>query len=326
MTSRKTDRLLVEAVNRDYGFYLRAGPPIVDTRTAYQEMEVFDSPMFGRMLRLDNVFQTSERDEFFYHENMCHIPAISHPGPRKALVIGGGDGGAVEELLKHNTMRRVVLAELDEGVVAAAKRYLQPIHRGAFEDPRLEVRIGDGKAFIESGAEQFDQIVIDLTDASGPSLALYTTEFYQACRRVVGEGGVISLHCESPIAHPQTFNRIVKTLQTAFQIVRPYLVYVPVYGMLWGMACASDRVDPLTLSETEVDRRIADRGLTHLQFYNGATHRAVFALPNFVKDLLAQDAAPLSVDTPVADEVIATEERGSLELVERPRAAVRSGR
>jgi len=307
----------VEAVNRDYGFYLRVGEPIVQTRTAYQQMEVFDSPMFGRMLRLDNVFQTSERDEFFYHENMCHIGAISHPRPRRALVVGGGDGGAVEELLKHSTIERVVLAELDEGVVEAAKRYLQPIHRGAFGDPRLEVRIGDGKAFIESGAEQFDQIVIDLTDASGPSLALYTKEFYRACREAVGAGGVVSLHCESPVAHPKTFNQIVKTLQAAFKIVRPYLVYVPVYGTLWGMACASDSVDPLALSEDEVDRRIADRGLKDLQFYNGATHRAVFALPNFVKELLTQPAEPFSVNMPVADEVIGIDQRGGLEVVER---------
>jgi spermidine synthase len=317
MSDAKSDRFLVEAVNRNYGFYLRVGPPVVESRTAFQQMEVFDSPMFGRMLRLDNVFQTSERDEFFYHENMCHIGAVSHPNPRKALVIGGGDGGAAEELLKHNTMQRVVLAELDEGVVEAARAHLAPIHRGVFADPRLEVRIGDGKAFIESGVEQFDQIVIDLTDASGPSLALYTREFYRDCRKVVGEGGVISLHCESPIAHPQTFNQIVKTLQSVFKVVRPYLVYVPIYGTLWGMACASDTVDPLALTEAEVDRRIRERGLQHLQYYNGATHRAVFALPNFVQRLLEQPAEPLTVDTPVAQEVVPTEERGFLELRDR---------
>jgi spermidine synthase len=314
MSAAKAGRFLVESVNRDYGFYLRVGEPILDARTQFQKMEVFDSPMFGRMLRLDNVFQTSERDEFFYHENMCHIGAISHPHPRKALVIGGGDGGAVEELLKHRTMERVVLAELDAGVVESAKQYLKPIHRGVFDDPRLEVRIGDGKAFIESGVEQFDQLVIDLTDASGPSLALYTREFYRACREVVGAGGVISLHCESPIAHPQTFNQIIKTLQSVFGIVRPYLVYIPIYGTLWGMACASDTVDPLALSEEQVDSRIRERGLQHLQYYNGATHRAVFALPNFVQRLLEQPAQPLTVNTPVAQEVVPTEERGFLEL------------
>jgi len=319
MTDLERNPFLVEAVNRDYGFFVRTAASIVDAHTRFQKIEVFDTPMFGRVLRLDNVFQTSERDEFFYHENMCHIGAIAHPGPRSALVIGGGDGGAVEELLKHNTMQRVVLAELDAGVVEAAKQHLQAIHRGAFGDPRLEVRIGDGKAFIESGVEQFDQIVIDLTDASGPSLSLYTREFYAACRRAVGTGGVVCLHCESPIAHPRTFNQIVKTLESVFRIVRPYLVYVPLYGTLWGMACASDAVDPLALSEAEVDSRIAERGLTHLQYYNGAMHRAVLCLPNFVKALLQQPAEPLTAGTPMAEEVVATEDRGYLEVVERSR-------
>jgi spermidine synthase len=129
----------------------------------------------------------------------------------------------------------------------------------------------------------------------------------------------VSLHCESPIAHPQTFNQIVKTLQSVFGIVRPYLVYVPLYGMLWSMAFASDTVDPVALSEDEVDTRIAQRGLTHLQYYNGAMHRAGFCLPNFVKELLAQPAAPLTATTPPAGEVVATEERGYLDVVERTR-------
>jgi spermidine synthase len=131
---------------------------------------------------------------------------------------------------------------------------------------------------------------------------------------------LISLHCESPIAHPHTFNQIIKTLQSVFKVVRPYLVYIPIYGTLWGMACASDTVDPLALSEAEVDRRIAERGLTHLQYYNGATHRAVFSLPNFVRELLKQPAEPLTVNTPVAQEVVPTEERGFLELRELPRS------
>lgn len=316
MSPARSGRFLLEQVNADFGFFLRAREPLLDTHTRLQKIEVFDTPMFGRVLRLDGVFQTSECDEFFYHENLCHIGAISHDHPRSALVIGGGDGGAAEELLKHRTIRRVVLAELDEGVVEAAKRHLEGIHRGAFDDPRLVVRIGDGKTFVERGEEQFDQIVIDLTDAFGPSAALYTREFYSACRRAVGEAGLICLHCESPVAHPQTFNRIVKTLESVFRIVRPALVYVPIYGTLWGMACASDSIDPLSLSEAEVDRRIMERGLSRLQYYNGAMHRAGLALPNFVRELLARPAEPLSSGSPVMGEILAAVDRGRLELIE----------
>jgi len=305
---------LVEQVNANYGFFLRVEPPVYQGRTQFQDIEVFDTPMFGRVLRLDNVFQTSDRDEFFYHENMCHVPAIAHPCPRRALVIGGGDGGAAEELLKHSTMEQVVVAELDPGVVDAAKQYLGGIHRGVFDDLRLDMRIMDGKAYIETTQDRFDQIVIDLTDASGPSLALYTREFYSACRRVLGASGVLSLHVESPVAHPGTFNRIIKTLQAVFGIVRPYLVYVPTYGTLWGMACASDRVDPLACSAVEVDTRITARGLHDLQYYNGDTHRAVFVQPNFVRALLEINVPPFTSEDLVSSEVIPTEERGKLVL------------
>lgn len=316
-TASSDDRFLVEQVNPNYGFFLRAEPPLLKGRTRFQDIEVFDTPMFGRVLRLDNVFQTSDRDEFFYHENMCHVPAIAHPAPRRALVIGGGDGGAAEELLKHKTMEQVVIAELDPDVVDVAREHLGRIHNDVFDDARLDVRIMDGKHYIETTPDRFDQIVIDLTDASGPSLALYTREFYGACRRVLGEQGVLSLHLESPIAHPNTFNRIVKTLQCAFRTVRPYLVYVPTYGSLWGMACASDLVDPLTLSAWQVDARIEERGLRNLQYYNGDTHLAVLAQPNFVRQLLLQPAEPLSVDNVVTGEVVPTEERGKLVLERR---------
>lgn len=310
-------RYLVEQLNEDYGYYLRVGESVAQGHTRFQQMELFETPMFGRVLRLDGVFQTSEKDEFFYHENIVHVPAITHAAPHSALVIGGGDGGAAEELLKHNSMERVVLAELDEGVVEAARRHLGGIHLGAFDDPRLELRIMDGKAYVEGTADRYDLVVLDLTDPSGPSQALYTREFYQACRGILNPGGIVALHVESPISRPRTYNRIVKTLQAAFPMVRPYLVYVPLYGTWWGMATASEGPDPLAYSEEQVDRRIAGRGLSGLQFYNGATHRAVFALPNFVRDILAQTAEVITVDSPPLEEEIALNLGRKLVLEER---------
>jgi spermidine synthase len=280
-------------------------------------MEVLDTPMFGRVLRLDGAFQTSEKEEFFYHENIVHVAAITHPAPRTALVIGGGDGGAAEELLKHNSMERVVVAELDEGVVDAAKRHLGAIHRGAFDDPRLDLRIMDGKAYVETTTDRYDLIVLDLTDPRGPSQALYTREFYTACGKVLNPGGLLALHVESPISRPRAYNRIIKTLQAVFPVVRPYLVYIPLYGTWWGMAVASEGADPLALSEEQVERRIVERGLSRLQYYNGATHRAAFALPNFVRDLLAQSAEVIMEDGPPLEEKAALNPARQLVLAER---------
>ena len=286
-------RYVAERLTPDFGFYLREGRLLAQKQSPYQLIEVFDNALFGRVMRIDGCFMTSERDEFFYHEPMVHLPAMAHPGPRSALVVGGGDGGAVEELLKHPGMERVVLAELDADVVQLAREWLGHIHRGAFDDPRVELRMGDARALIASCEERFDQIVLDLTDPFGPALDLYTVEFYQDCRRALHPGGVLSLHLGSPIHLPGSMARIAASLRAAFPIVRPYLQYVPLYGTLWCMAMASDSTDPAFLDATEVDARIAARGLQDLQLYNGATHQALLAQPNFVRALLAQPVAPI---------------------------------
>jgi spermidine synthase len=254
---------------------------------------VFENPQFGRVMRIDDALMTSERDEFFYHEPMVHLPAIAHPGVRSALVVGGGDGGTAEELLKLPGMESVVLAELDGEVVAMAREWLASIHRGAFDDPRFTLRLGDARAFIAHTDERFDQIVLDLTDPFGPAVELYTVEFYAACRRILNPGGVLSLHLGSPIHLQESLRRIAASVRAVFPVFRPYLQYVPLYGTLWCMAMASDSTDPALLTAAEVDARIAQRGIADLQLYNGATHQALLAQPNFVRALLARPADPL---------------------------------
>ncbi|WP_333843766.1 polyamine aminopropyltransferase [Pelomicrobium sp.] len=303
MTKPTAERFHIELLNPDYGCAVRVTETLTRFRTEYQDLEVVDTPMFGRMLLLDKVMMTTERDEFFYHESLVHVGALAHPGPTSALVIGGGDGGSSEELLKYPTMQRVVMAELDRGVVEASKQYLEKIHRGAFDDPRLSVMIGDGKAFVERTDERFDLVALDLTDPLGPSVQLYTREFYESCKRVLNPGGVLTLHVESPITRPRAYQRIVATLKAVFPLVRPYLVYVPIYCAWWGMATASSTVDPLALSEAEVEKRIAERKLQDLQYMNGAVYRAGLALPNFVRRLLAEPVPLITTQSLLVDEV-----------------------
>ncbi len=284
---------VAERLNADFGFYLSCGRLLAERRSAWQHIEVFDNAQFGRVMRIDGCFMTSERDEFFYHEPMVHLPAIAHPGVRTALVVGGGDGGAAEELLKLPGIERVVLAELDGDVVAMAREWLGAIHRGAFDDPRLQLRLGDARDLLVQGGERFDQIVLDLTDPFGPAVELYTVEFYAACRRALNPGGVLSLHLGSPIHLPETMTRIAASVRAVFPVFRPYLQYVPLYGTLWCMAMASNDTDPALLGASEVDARIAARGLHGLQLYNGAMHQALLAQPNFVRALLARPTRPL---------------------------------
>ncbi|GAB2732690.1 polyamine aminopropyltransferase [Melaminivora jejuensis] len=286
-------RYLAERLNADFGLYLSASAPLAQAQSEWQRIEVFDNPQFGRVMRIDDVFMTSERDEFFYHEPMVHLPAIAHPGVRSALVVGGGDGGAAEELLKLPGMERVVLAELDGQVIAMARQWLGEIHRGAFDDARLEVRLGDARLFLGQTEERFDQIILDLTDPFGPAVELYTVEFYESCRRALNPGGVVSLHLGSPVHLPGSIARIAASVRAVFPVFRPYLQYVPLYGTLWCMGMASDSTDPALLTAAQVDERIAARGIGELQLYNGAMHQALLAQPNFLQAILAQPAQPL---------------------------------
>lgn len=286
-------RYVAERLSADFGLYLSSSALLASRQSEWQRIEVFENPQFGRVMRIDDVFMTSERDEFFYHEPMVHLPAIAHPGVKSALVVGGGDGGAAEELLKLPGIQRVVLAELDGAVVEMARQWLPSIHRGALDDARLQLRLGDARAFLAGTDERFDQIVLDLTDPFGPAVELYTVEFYQSCRRALNPGGVLSLHLGSPIHLPETLTRIAASVREVFAVFRPYLQYVPLYGTLWCMGMASDTTDPALLSADEVDARIAARGIGQLQLYNGAVHQALLAQPNFVRELLARPACAL---------------------------------
>lgn len=286
-------RAVAERLNEHFGFYLTHCRLLAETRSRWQHIEIFEHPLFGRLMRIDGCFMTSERDEFFYHEPMVHLPACAHPGVRRALVVGGGDGGTAKELLKLPSIKHVTLCEIDEEVIHMARQWLPAVHRGALDDPRLHLQLGDARQFMQDTDQRFDQIVLDLTDPFGPAALLYTVEFYQACRRILEPGGVLSLHLGSPIHLQESMARIHASLRAVFPIVRPYLQYVPLYGTLWCMAMASDTTDPATLTPDDVDRHLKGRNIADLRLYNGQTHQALLAQPNFVRELLAQDAAPL---------------------------------
>ena len=277
--------VLTEYMTDDWGVFVRSAGTLARFRSAYQDVEVHDSVPFGKLFRLDGHFMTSERDEFFYHENMVHVAALAHPSPERALIVGGGDGGSAEELLKHPSMRTVTIAEIDKTVIDISREHLRTVHRGALDDPRVTIRIGDGFRFVMETREAFDLIVLDLTDPGGPSTALYTPAFYAACAARLGPQGAMTMHVGSPVAHPDRVRQTLAELGSTFAAVTPFLTAVPLYGGTWMMACCSASLDPRTLQAIDVDRRIAQRGIADLQFVNGDTYRAVLALPNFVRPL-----------------------------------------
>ena len=254
--------------------------------TPFQTLEMLDTPSFGRVMRLDDHFMTSEGEEFFYHECMAHPAAMAHPDPQQVLVIGGGDGGLAEELLKHNTVQRLVLAELDEAVIEVSKAQLQRVHNGVWDDPRLQLQIGDGMAYVDSTTDRFDLILLDLTDPHTPAGSLYSAEALQRMRRVLNPGGALVLHLGSPVFHAEQVHALSQTLKATFAQVACYGTYVPLYGAYWGMAVCSDSLQPTALSAAQVEERLAARGVTDLQYYNADIHGALFALPNYYRKLV----------------------------------------
>jgi len=282
--------LLLEWLNEDSAYGYRSERLIESTRSAWQAIEVHETAQWGRLFRLDGSFMTSERDEFHYHESLVHPAALTHPEPRSALVIGGGDGGSTEELFKHPSMARIVMAELDPEVIRVARTHLGAVHRGALGDPRLEIRIGDGwttvEAMVEEGSERFDLVILDLTDPDTPAFRLYSREFFALTRRILAPGGALVMHLGSPVFKPERVRQLLGELASCYTIVRPMGVYIPLYGAYWGLAVASDQLDPCAIPQDEIALRIAARGVTDLELYNEATHHGLFALPNYYRRLL----------------------------------------
>jgi spermidine synthase len=276
---------IFERLNDASGVYFE-GRLIERRRTPFQLLEVYETEELGRIFRLDGFNMTSERDEFFYHENLVHPAAVAHPHPRRALVIGGGDGGSSEELLKHSTLEAVHMAELDPDVIEIAKSQFASVHRGVFANPRLKVTVGDGLAYLRSTSVRYDIVCMDLTDPVGPSVELYSPATFALAKGAMAPGGALTLHIGSPFSHPDRVRATLASLREVFARVNTYFVHIPLYGSIWGFACASESLDPRAVSPEEVERRLAARGVTDLQYYNGEVHRAVFALPNYIRELV----------------------------------------
>ncbi len=276
---------LHEALTATSGVYVDAAMLIEARQSALQRIEVYDCPDFGRLMRIDGANMTSERDEFFYHENLIHPAAIAHPNPRQALIVGGGDGGAAEEILKH-PVQRCQLCEIDADVIDMAKRHLGAIHNGVFDQPRLQLRIGDGAAYVRECENLFDLVYLDLTDPVGCATPLYEPSFFAACKRALADGGALVLHIGSPFAHAERVRTTLADLRAQFAIVTPYFVHIPCYGATWGFAVASDALDIRAVDTDTIQARLDTRGIGARQYYNGATHHAMLALPEYVKPLI----------------------------------------
>jgi spermidine synthase len=264
------------------------GEKIYDTRSDYQHVEIYDTLAFGRMLTLDGMVMTSEKDEYVYHEMIAHVPALVHPSPRKVLVIGGGDGGTIRELLKHSEIEKIVLVEIDKKVIEASQKYL-PTIGNQLNHPKLEIKIEDGIRYVENCKNDFfDIVVVDSTDPVGPGEGLFKASFYEQVYTLLSRHGIMVTQSESPRFNQSVFKEIFSCYREIFEPdnVHCYLAYIPTYPSgMWSFSfCSKGELHPI--DDLDLDRQEKLLANYKLSYYNEDIHKAAFALPGFVKDQL----------------------------------------
>ncbi len=292
MEQTKGKRWIAEQSDGDEVYLFAVSRTITMIKTAIQDVQIVETPAYGKMLVLDGLVQSSEDDEHVYHEALVHPGMIAHPNPKTALIIGGGEGATLREILRYHSIERVTMVDIDGELVEACKTHLPEWHQGSFDDPRTEVVIGDGRAYLETTERTFDIVICDITDFldHGPAMRLYTREFYELIASRLSPDGVLIVQAlETAISDDEEHAMLVRTIGEAFPIVRSHLTFVPSFGFPWGFITASPTVDASRLTPAEVDQRIADRLTSELRSYDGITHVGMFSL---TKDLRTALTAP----------------------------------
>ena len=272
-------------------------------RTPYQDVLVQDGAAFGRSLVLDGKTQSTEVDEFVYHEGLVHPAMISHRAPGSVFVAGGGEGATVREVLKHDTVESVVMVDIDKKVVDLCREYLPNHHRGSFDDPRVKLVNGDALAYLESTSERFDAIIIDVPDPleAGPAYLLFTQEFYRLVRDRLRDGGVMVSQSgpTGPSFYEQCFSIVANTVASVFPVVTLSETFVPSFGSTWGFVIGSLRDDPGSLPPADVDTRIADRVRGQLRYFDGITLRGMISVPKYLRESIANERRVITRDAPL---------------------------
>lgn len=247
-------------------------------KTEYQDLAIVDTYEFGRMLLLDGIVQTTIKDEFVYHEMITHVPLFTHREPKKVLVIGGGDGGSIREILKHKSVEKAVLCEIDKRVVEVSKKYLPEISCG-LDDPRAEVYIGDGIKYVLEHKNEFDVIIVDSTDPIGAAEGLFSRKFYSSLYDCLTEDGIFVAQTETPIYIPDFVKKVFHDIKSVFPITKLYMAAIPTYpGVYWSFTMGSKKYDPEKVNIDNIPE-------IDTKYYHGKLHTACFVLPKYIEAL-----------------------------------------
>jgi spermidine synthase len=261
---------------------------LYDVQSDYQRVAVYNTQAYGNMLTLDGMVMTTEVDEYVYHEMISHVPLLTHPDPKRVLIIGGGDGGTAREVLKHKQLEEVVMVEIDDKVIEASKLHLPSISQ-SLDDPKLNLIVDDGIKYVNEAADgSFDLVIVDSTDPVGPAEGLFSVDFYREVYRILSDDGIMITQSESPRFNSKVFKEIYQTYRGIFgqDKVHCYLAYIPTYPTgMWSFSYSSKgKAHPLKQKSKEEVEAFAQSA--KLKYYNADLHQAAFALPTFVHDMI----------------------------------------
>lgn len=275
-----------ETLHENYGQFFSVDKMLYEERTNLQHLVIFENAKMGRVMALDGAIQTTEADEFFYHEMLTHVPILAHGQARNILIIGGGDGGMLREVCRHASVERITMVEIDQAVVDMCKHYLPNHSNGAFDDPRVNLVIDDGMHFIANCTEKFDVIISDCPDPMGPAEVLFSEGFYQACHRSLTDGGVFVAQNGIPFLQIDEVQTTANNLQGLFTDWHFYHAAVPTYiGGSMTFAWATDNPQLRKLPLDTLRQRFADSAIV-TRYYNADIHQAAFALPQYVLEAI----------------------------------------
>jgi spermidine synthase len=275
------NRWVEETFHPHWRVRLEAEEVLHETKTEHQHLVIFRNATWGTVLMLDGVCQLTTLDEFIYHEMMAHVPLMALDKPKRVLVVGGGDGGVLREALKHPSVEKAMLCEIDRTVIDTALKYYPEIPGDTFEDERTVVVIADGRKFVAETDERFDAIIIDSSEPIGPSAVLHTHEFFVDCKRALKEDGILVTQNGLPFLFPDHLRETTRAFASLFPFVAPYLCTQPCYfGGPFALNWASDEDDHLEISEKKLAKRQHKRGI-ETRYWTPAVHNAAFALPGY---------------------------------------------
>jgi len=281
------DRWVEETLHSGFRIRLKADRVLFDSETEHQHLIIIETPEFGRLMMLDGVIQLASKDEFVYHEMMAHVPLFAHGRAKKALIIGGGDGGVLREALRHPELESVTLCEIDRRVIDLCRAHFPEVSAGAYDDPRTRIVIADGTKFVAETDERFDVIMVDSTDPIGPGAVLYTREFYADCRKALAKGGLLTTQNGLPFLQAAELKQSVGYFRELFNDAFAYLATTPTYvGGPMSFGWASDDGELRQHKRRKIERRYAKAGAFPTRYWRPDVHVAAFALPAYVRELV----------------------------------------